>query len=481
MTKKSILRLLQASLMCCLAVLFTACDDIFASEDNPTPAYLSMSDKPVTLKVGDTYRRKAISVTTAVVEYTSSKTDVATVDNEGLVTAKAEGTTTITATATGYSSQNGKKIYQPASVSYVVTVTPATVAVTGLTLNKANLRFDKNVLTAQTLTATVLPLEATDKSVTWTSSDETVATVDANGQVTPKAKGIATITATTTDGGKKATSTVYVYDKIHNINTDGNANVAGGEFWLIEGNGSEIGNAITINASPTTTVTTVTLNGINITKGIECLGDATIILADGSTNTVTASIYNAGIKIGDGATTTLTINGETAGTGTLTAQGGMSAAGIGTDRNGSGGNIVINGGTVTAIGGNNGAGIGTGRAQGVSITCGDITINGGTVTATGVDNGAGIGTGLSAGTGASNTCGAIMIGTGVTMVTATKGSSAPNSIGKGSIDPVNGGNQACGKIKIGGVEYWDGAAYQNGGDNATTGLPHSPYTYTPAP
>ena len=128
MTKKSISRLLQASLMCCLAVLFTACDDIFASEDNPTPAYLSMSDKPVTLKVGDTYRRKAISVTTAVVEYTSSKTDVATVDNEGLVTAKAEGTTTITATATGYSSQNGKKIYQPASVSYVVTVTPAASA-----------------------------------------------------------------------------------------------------------------------------------------------------------------------------------------------------------------------------------------------------------------------------------------------------------------------------------------------------------------
>ena len=88
MTKKSISRLLQASLMCCLAVLFTACDDIFASEDNPIPAYLSMSDKPVTLKVGDTYRRKAISVTTAVVEYTSSKSDVATVDNEGFVTAK---------------------------------------------------------------------------------------------------------------------------------------------------------------------------------------------------------------------------------------------------------------------------------------------------------------------------------------------------------------------------------------------------------
>ena len=133
MTKKSILRLLQASLMCCLAVLFTACDDVFGNEDNPMSAYLSMSDKPVTLKVGDTYRRKAISVSSAVVEYTSSKTDVATVDNEGLVTAKAEGTTTITATATGYSSQNGKKIYQPASVSNVVTVKPATLPAATIT------------------------------------------------------------------------------------------------------------------------------------------------------------------------------------------------------------------------------------------------------------------------------------------------------------------------------------------------------------
>ena len=149
MTKKSILRLLQASLMCCLAVLFTACDDVFGNEDNPMSAYLSMSDKPVTLKVGDTYRRKAISVSSAVVEYTSSKTDVATVDNEGLVIAKAEGTTTITATATGYSSQNGKKIYQPASVSYVVTVKPATLP--AATIN-----------TAPTATAIIAAGSATD-------------------------------------------------------------------------------------------------------------------------------------------------------------------------------------------------------------------------------------------------------------------------------------------------------------------------------
>jgi hypothetical protein len=132
MTKKSISRLLQASLMCCLAVLFTACDDIFASEDNPTPAYLQLSEAPVTIKAGDTYKRKAISVTSAIVEYTSSDTNVATVDGEGMVTAIAEGTTTITATATGYST-GGKKIFLADSKSYVVTVKPATLPAATIT------------------------------------------------------------------------------------------------------------------------------------------------------------------------------------------------------------------------------------------------------------------------------------------------------------------------------------------------------------
>ena len=474
--------------MCCLAVLFTACDDIFASEDNPTPAYLSMSDKPVTIKVGDTYRRKAISVTTAVVEYTSSDTKVATVDGEGVVTAIAEGEATITATATGYSSQNGKKIYQPASVSYVVTVTPATVAVTGLTLNKANLRFDMSVPpTAQALTADVLPADATDKTVTWTSSDPTVATVDANGQVTPKAKGIATITATTTDGGKKATSTVYIYDKIVDINTvSANVIVAADESWLINGNGTKVANGITIGDGAT-----VTLNGINISKQIECSGTATIILADGSTNTIIAT-SNAGIEVGAAG---LTINAETAGTGILNVTGGFNGAGIGTsyvtNSSKTCGDITINGGTITATGDAGAAGIGTGYSFGYSAltnqTCGNITINGGTITATGDDGAAGIGTGYSFGysaptnqtcgnikinggivtatggisaagigtgfsysTGAvtSNECGAITIGTGVTKVTATKGEDSPNSIGKGY---SYYGIQNCGTITIGGV------------------------------
>ena len=254
---------------------------------------------------------------------------------------------------------------------------------------------------------------------------------------------------------------------------------------------------------------TVVLSGVNISGGsITCDGSVTMILM--GANTVTATDNNAAIKIG-GPGTTLTITGS----GSLTAQGGLEAAGIGTDRIEDGelsfGNIVINGGTVTATGGKEGAGIGTGLAQGefynTSITCGDITINGGTVTATGGLYGAGIGTGPTMsdggsasitcgditinggtvtatgggfgpgiGTGvflkygsetASNRCGAITIGAGVTSVTATKGSSySPNSIGKGY---AQGGTQNYGTITIGG----DATTY-------ATGVTTSPFTYTPS-
>ena len=445
MTKKSILRLLQASLMCCLAVLFTACDDVFGNEDNPMSAYLSMSDKPVTLKAGDTYRRKAISVTTAVVEYTSSKTDVATVDNEGLVTAKAEGTTTITATATGYSSQNGKKIYQPASVSYVVTVVPATVSATSLTLNKTTEVLAKNG-DALTITATVTPSDAT---FTWESSDANVATVE-NGVVTPVGAGIATITAKS--GDVKATCEVFVGNEVDL----GTSAYEAKNYDILKGNMGA--NSLTIPAG-----FKVAFDGVTATKQIVCSGDATIYLADGSTNTVTESTDSkAGIQIG-GTGTTLTINGETAGDGKLTVQGGNHAAGIGTNENSTGGNIVINGGTVTAEGGSYAAGIGTGAAYYVSNECGTITINGGTVTAEGGFYAAGIGTGYC---NSANECGAITIDTGVTSVTATKGTSSPNSIGVGLND---GGTQTCGTITIGG----DATTY-------ATGVTTSPFTY-PAP
>ena len=84
---------------------------------------------------------------------------------------------------------------------------PATVPVTGVTLNKTTMPL--TVGGTGTLTATVAPEDATNKDVTWSSNDATVATVD-NGLVTAVAVGTATITVTTVDGEQTATCTVTV-------------------------------------------------------------------------------------------------------------------------------------------------------------------------------------------------------------------------------------------------------------------------------
>jgi C1A family cysteine protease/uncharacterized protein YjdB len=82
-----------------------------------------------------------------------------------------------------------------------------TVPVTGVTLDKTSLSM--NTGTQQTLTATVAPSNATNKNVTWTSSNTAVASV-ASGVVTANAAGTAVITVTTVDGAKTATCTVTV-------------------------------------------------------------------------------------------------------------------------------------------------------------------------------------------------------------------------------------------------------------------------------
>ena len=92
---------------------------------------------------------------------------------------------------------------------YVRTVTPEIVPVSQITLNKAETSI--SVGNSETLTATVVPENATIKALTWASSDEDVATVAPDGTVTAVKAGAATITATAADGsGKSATCTVTV-------------------------------------------------------------------------------------------------------------------------------------------------------------------------------------------------------------------------------------------------------------------------------
>ncbi len=132
--------------------------------------------------------------------WTSNNTSVATVDQNGLVTGVSAGSTTITATG---EDENGN----PVSGSCTVTVT--TVAVTGVSLNKTTL--DLSIGATSTLEATISPANASNKNVTWTSSNTSVATVS-NGTITGVAVGTTTITVKTVDGNKTASCSVSVVE-----------------------------------------------------------------------------------------------------------------------------------------------------------------------------------------------------------------------------------------------------------------------------
>ena len=180
---------------------------------------------------------------------------------------------------------------------------------------------------------------------------------------------------------------------------------------------------------------TVILDGVTISASkycIKCAGDATIILKDGTTNTLTSTIWYPALWVGD-ANTTLTIQGST---GKLNVKSENYYAGIGGGKkntNNTCGNIRIEGGIITAEGGENAAGIGADY----NASCGDITISGGTVTATGGSDAAGIGGSWG------GSCGDITITSGITQVTATKGEGAPNSIGAGY-----GTGASCGTVTV---------------------------------
>ncbi|WP_123039251.1 Ig-like domain-containing protein [Cohnella candidum] len=155
-------------------------------------------DKTKTLKVSETFKLEVTigpeNATVTSLTYTSSKSSVVTVDADGSVTAVAPGKAVITVKA-----HNGK--------TAVMTIT-VPVSVNGVTMNKTELTL-KTGKTAQ-LAAVISPTNATVKTVVWTSSDTSIATVNAKGLVTAAGSGTATITATTTDGSFTATSQVTV-------------------------------------------------------------------------------------------------------------------------------------------------------------------------------------------------------------------------------------------------------------------------------
>lgn len=152
---------------------------------------ISLSDSTVQLKLGETKALTAIvlpeNATDKSVAWTSSDETIAKADSEGNVTAMNLGKAMITATA-----QDGSGI----SAACQVTVVPILTEEITLSDSAAQLKPGET----KSLTATVLPENATDKNVVWTSGDETVAKVSGSGTVTAVNPGKTTVTAAAQDG-----------------------------------------------------------------------------------------------------------------------------------------------------------------------------------------------------------------------------------------------------------------------------------------
>ena len=159
---------------------------------------VSLSPSTASLIIGQTVQLNTMvlpnDATDPTVTWTSSNLAVATVSNSGLVTAVSEGSSAITASAGGK------------SAICAVTVSKGYVAVSSISLNKTEIVLEEGH--SESLTATVNPADASVQTVTWSSSDSAVATVDDGGKVTAVAGGSALITATAED--KQATCKVFV-------------------------------------------------------------------------------------------------------------------------------------------------------------------------------------------------------------------------------------------------------------------------------
>ena len=144
-------------------------------------------------------------VANKTVTWKSSNPSVATVNNNGLVTAISSGIVTITATTTDGS-----------NLSAYCDVTVSIIPATSITLNKNSLTLD--IDDTYQLSATIIPSNATYKTVAWSTSNPSVARVSNNGYVTLVAPGYATITATTTDGTNlSASCQVKVVKRVKSI------------------------------------------------------------------------------------------------------------------------------------------------------------------------------------------------------------------------------------------------------------------------
>ena len=164
------------------ALLLVSCN----KESEVKVSSVKVSPATLAIYVGDSSPLSAVvtpdNAADKNVKWSSSMTSVATVSSSGVVTGVAEGTAVISAMADGITG------------TCTVTVSTKFIPVTSVTLDKES-PFQIVKGETEKITATVGPDDASDKTVTWTSSDVSVATVDKDGNVSAVAAGSAEITA----------------------------------------------------------------------------------------------------------------------------------------------------------------------------------------------------------------------------------------------------------------------------------------------
>ncbi|MBR4381047.1 MAG: Ig-like domain-containing protein [Bacteroidaceae bacterium] len=211
--------LLAAIFTIIISIGFTACGggddelDNYKVPENKTVKVESVSISATTVNITEggsqtiTVSVSPANATNKKYTFSSSDPSVATVDENGKITALKSGEVTITVTTA-----DGSK-----TATCKVTVTVKEVAVESVALDKTELTIEEEQ--SEKLIATINPDDATNTDMTWASSDESILTVDKDGKISALKAGEATVTVTTADGQKTAVCKVTVTAKVIPVNS----------------------------------------------------------------------------------------------------------------------------------------------------------------------------------------------------------------------------------------------------------------------
>ena len=329
-----------------------------------------------------------------------------------------------------------------------------------------------SVGSSQVLVPAVTPSNASNKNVSWESSDQNAVWVNSDGRVTLKKEGGATITVTTADGGYTDTCEVIVSDEldISEYGNDSVINIPDNSIVKINNSTNDTYTNVQIVCGSNVTLT---LNGVKIdntdysySRALSFSGSESKLILIG--NSILTSYHSAGILVDD--TTGLEISG----TGSVEANGGSRCAGIGGEYQHGCGNITIISGNVTANGGGDAAGIGSGKEG----TGGSVTISGGTVVVSGGSGAAGIGSGYEGIGGSVTISGGTVVASGGGAGGAAIGEGAHGSgfveivITDGTVT-ANGGAAGIGSGSLGrsslDIDIQNGTIIASGGSGAGIG------------